>query len=59
MGRSQRRKQDKNFRHKDNIMDEDKIFSLGTLIKIIVVCAVILVAFYFVLAVFITKEVNF
>ena len=58
MGREQRRKQDRNYKHK---IDENKIetsFTLGTLIKIMVVCAVILLVFYFVLAVFVTKEVN-
>lgn len=58
MGREQRRKQDKNYKHKVKENDEEKLFTKGTLIKIIIGCSLILFIFYFVLAIFVTKEVK-
>ncbi len=58
MGREQKRKQNKNYRHKVKEDGEEKLFTKGTFIKLIVGCALVLLIFYFVLAIFVTKEIK-
>ena len=58
MGRVQRRKQDKNYKYKTNEDNNEKLFTLGGTIKIIIGCGLVLLIFYFVLAIFVTKEIK-
>lgn len=56
MGRMQRRKQDKNYKYK--VKENEKLFTIGTFIKVVIGCTIFVLVFYFILALFVTKEVK-
>lgn len=59
MGREQRRKQDKNYKHKVSDNNDIQLFTVSGTVKTIAALAGVLLISYFILAFFVTKEMDF